>query len=77
MNRLGRDRYSIPFFYAPRPDARVACLEPFRQGGQEKYPPILVKDYLAMKFESITRPVVAAGTAGAGGGAEIGDGKCD
>lgn len=50
---MGRDRYSIPFFYAPRPDARVACLEPFLQGGQERYPPILVKDYLTMKYESI------------------------
>lgn len=71
---MGRHRYSIPFFYAPRPDAKVACLEQFRQGGQEKYPPILVNDYLAMKFERITRPVVEAG---AGGGAENGDGERD
>lgn len=52
VNRLGRDRHSIPFFYAPRPDAQVACLPPFRGAG-EKYPPVMVKDYLRAKYESI------------------------
>lgn len=67
VNRRGRDRFSVPFFYAPRADALVECLPPFRVGEGEKvrYPPVLVKDYMQAKLEGMTAAVAAA-RAGAG-----------
>jgi isopenicillin N synthase-like dioxygenase len=42
------DRYSIPFFLDPNPEAEVRTLEGF---GESKYPPIRVADYIKQRFD--------------------------
>lgn len=48
VNRLGKERYSIPFFFNPNHDARVECMttctEPERPA---KYPPVLAGEYIS------------------------------
>ena len=43
------ERYSIPFFLDPDPDAMVSVIEGF---GAAKYPPILAGDYIAQRFDA-------------------------
>lgn len=69
VNRDGKERYSVPFFFTANPAAVVECLPPFeeeeeeeggegkREGGRRKagkYPPIVVSDYIAQKYRSVT-----------------------
>ena len=53
INRSGRERYSIAYFFDPNPDARVAapdaCLAP---GQPAMYPPVLAADYLKARLEA-------------------------
>lgn len=42
------ERYSIPFFLDPNPEAEVMTLDGF---GASKYPPIRVADYLKQRFD--------------------------
>ena len=59
VNRSGRERYSIAFFYDPNPDAEVAvipsCVEP---GESVRYEPVLAADYLKLRLEA-SKPAAA------------------
>ena len=48
INKTGEVRYSIPFFFGPRADVKLACL-PTCQSADDppKYPPMSFGDYLA------------------------------
>jgi isopenicillin N synthase-like dioxygenase len=53
VNRSGRERYSIAFFFDPNPDARVAAIPscvPEDEGA--KYPPISAADYLKSRLDA-------------------------
>ena len=48
---LGRDRYSIAFFFDPNPDALIECLPSCTAPGREpKYASILAADYLRQRL---------------------------
>ena len=47
VNRSGRERYSIPFFFEPNFDCVVECLPEF---GPAKYPSITSGEYLLSKY---------------------------
>ena len=53
VNRSGRERNSIAFFFDPNPDAEVAvipsCVAP---GERVRYPPILAADYLKFRLDA-------------------------
>ncbi|CAM9312019.1 unnamed protein product [Laminaria digitata] len=41
VNKLGSERYSIPFIFEPDFDTEVACLPQFcSEGSPAKYPPV-------------------------------------
>ena len=47
INRSGRERYSVPFFYPGNPDFEVACIPTCLAPGEApKYAPIRVEDHL-------------------------------
>lgn len=44
INKSGKERYSIPFFYSDNPDYVIDCLPNCRRDGEKaKYPPITVE----------------------------------
>ncbi len=49
VNRSGRERYSIAFFFDPNPDALVEAIP---SCGAPRYPPILAADYLQMRLDA-------------------------
>jgi isopenicillin N synthase-like dioxygenase len=50
INRSGRERYSIAYFFDPNPEALVAGVP---SCGEPRYAPILAADYLKMRLDSI------------------------
>jgi isopenicillin N synthase-like dioxygenase len=58
VNRSGRERYSIAFFFDPNPDAEVAvmpsCVSP---GESVRYPPVLAADYLRFRLDA-SKPTI-------------------
>lgn len=45
INKSGKERYSVPFFYSGNPDYQIDCLPNCREeGAAAKYPPITVMD---------------------------------
>ncbi|TVS00865.1 MAG: isopenicillin N synthase family oxygenase [Rhodobacteraceae bacterium] len=51
INRSGRERYSIPYFYSGNPDHEVRCLPTcLADGEQPKYPPVTVQDHLRAMY---------------------------
>jgi len=49
VNRSGRERYSIAFFFDPNPEALV---EGIPSCGEPRYPPILAADYIKMRLDA-------------------------
>ena len=60
VNRSAKERYSIPFFYDPNPDAIVetipSCL---KQGERARYPAVLAANYLNRRLDA-SKPAEAA-----------------
>ena len=53
VNRSGRERYSIAFFFDPNPEARVAGIPScIALGEAARYAPILAADYLKMRLDA-------------------------
>jgi isopenicillin N synthase-like dioxygenase len=53
VNRSGRERYSIAFFYDPNPDAEVAVIPScVVEGKVGRYPPVLAADYLKARLDA-------------------------
>jgi isopenicillin N synthase-like dioxygenase len=51
INRSGRERYSVPFFYTGNPHYEVRCLETcLNSGEQPAYPPIKVEEHLKAMY---------------------------
>eukprot|EP00904_Undaria_pinnatifida_P005444 jgi/Undpi1/2029/HiC_scaffold_12.g05415.m1 len=51
INKLGRERYSIPFFLQPSFDAEVTCLPQFcSEDNPAKYPPVTFGMYLSGRY---------------------------
>jgi len=53
VNRSGRARYSIAFFFDPNPDAEVAVIPScVGEGERARYAPILAADYLKFRLDA-------------------------
>src|SRR5450432_3986583 len=66
VNRSGKERYSIAFFFDPNPDARVAAIPScVPEGESPRYAPISGADYLKFRLDAskpaglgaVTRPI--------------------
>jgi isopenicillin N synthase-like dioxygenase len=53
VNRSGRERYSIAFFFDPNPEAEVAAIPScVSEGERARYAPILAADYLKFRLDA-------------------------
>ncbi|WP_159591108.1 isopenicillin N synthase family dioxygenase [Chelativorans xinjiangense] len=51
INRSGRERYSIPFFFTGNPDHKVSCIPTCLSPGETpRYPPITVEEHLQAMY---------------------------
>ncbi len=66
VNRSGHERYSIAFFYCPKPDAEVAvipsCVAP---GESVRYEPVIAADYLTFRLDARKRERLLGASSGA------------
>lgn len=52
VNRSGRERYSIPFFFSGNPEHEVRCITTcLAEGASPKYEPIRVQDHLRAMYQ--------------------------
>ena len=59
VNRSGRERYSIAFFFDPNPEAEVAAIPSCVGAGERpRYEPILAADYFKFRLDA-SKPVRA------------------
>ena len=53
INKSGKERYSVPFFYSGNPDYIISCLPNCRKEGEPaKYPPITVEDCVGGSYKA-------------------------
>jgi isopenicillin N synthase-like dioxygenase len=51
INKSGKERYSVPFFYSGNPDYKIDCLPNCREeGAPAKYPPITVMECVGQSY---------------------------
>jgi hypothetical protein len=51
INKSGKERYSVPFFYSGNPDYQIDCLPNCREeGASAKYPPITVMECVGQSY---------------------------
>lgn len=51
INRSGRERYSVPFFYSGNPGYRVACIETCLAPGEKpRYPAVTVEEHMKAMY---------------------------
>lgn len=50
INKSGKERYSVPFFFTGKPGFIVKCLPGCAEDGEEKYSPISTTDYVQSKY---------------------------
>lgn len=51
LNRSGRERFSIAYFFDPDMDAVIECLPTCRDGDQPRHPPVRYGDYLMERLD--------------------------
>ncbi|WP_216665412.1 isopenicillin N synthase family oxygenase [Pseudoruegeria sp. HB172150] len=52
INRSGKERYSVPFFYTGNPDTEVSCIPTcLGEGDMPKYPTVTVLDHLRAMYD--------------------------
>lgn len=57
INKTGRERYSVPFFFGPNPDAVIEALPGcFGPARPPRYPPVRAGDYSKARFEEAYAP---------------------
>ena len=51
INKSGKERYSVPFFYSGNPDYKIDCLPNCcEEGAPAKYPPITVMECVGQSY---------------------------
>lgn len=50
INKTGKERYSVPFFFSGNPEYIVKCLSGCEEASGAKYPPISVEDWIAGRY---------------------------
>jgi isopenicillin N synthase-like dioxygenase len=51
INKSGKERYSVPFFYSGNPDYKIDCLPNCREeGAPARYPPITVMECVGQSY---------------------------
>jgi isopenicillin N synthase-like dioxygenase len=50
INKTGKERYSVPFFFSGNPDYMVKCLPSCEGADGAKYPPVSVEEWISGRY---------------------------